>query len=452
MSDAIRNGNITDMSANQAAYEAKRVTPEKAADAIPDKANLILGMCVAMPPAMMDAIAKKAWAGDFTDLRLYYMHSTLAAYETLLKPGLMSVVHPYPLFMSPFDRALATQGRAQGEEWVHFIPCLFHQAGRLLTENISPDCFVTTVSPMDKAGYFSLGTNPDYGATVARKAAKLIVEVNRNMPRTFGECLLHVNDVDLIVENDVALMEANAGPASDAHKKIAQQIANEIPDGATLQMGIGAVPAVVLGELKDHKDLGLHSELFSPAMVPLIQSGAINGRRKTVMPHKHVFTLAIGDRATYDFMDDNPSMVGYPADWVNSPPVIRKNANMMSVNAAIEVDLTGQVNAEAIGGVPYSGTGGQLDFVRGAYASPGGKSFIAMPSTRGDGTISKFVPELEGGAVTDTRMDAHYVVSEFGLANLKGKSMSERAEALIALSHPNFRGELKDAAKDMRLL
>ncbi len=440
------------MSAYQEAYQAKRVTPAAAVETIPDKSNLILGMCVAMPPALMAALAEKTQAGGVTDLNLYYMHAPPAAGETMLRPELMDRLHPHPLFMSHIDRDLAKQGREQGEEWVRFVPCLFHQAGRLLTENISPDCFVTTVSPMDRAGFFSLGTNPDYGATVVRKAKKVIVEVNKNMPRTFGECLLHVDDVDLVVENDAPLMEAAAATPGDTDITIAQQIAREIPDGATLQMGIGAVPAVVLRELKDHTDLGLHSELFSPAMVPLIQSGVINGRRKNVLPYKHVYTLAIGDAPTYDFMDDNPSIVGYPADYVNAPPVIRKNANMMSVNAAIEVDLTGQVNAESIAGVPYSGTGGQLDFVRGAYASPGGKSFIAMPSTRKKGTISKIVPKLEGGAVTDTRMDAHYVVTEFGIANLKGCSLAERAERLIALAHPDHRSELTAAAKDMRLL
>lgn len=433
------------------AYHAKRVSADRAAESVPDEGNLILGMFLAMPPAIMGAIANRVTGGGYTDLKLYYMHSSLAAAETLLRPEMMHVIHPHPLFMSPFDRALATQGRAQGKEWVRFVPCLFHQAGRLLTENISPDCFVTRVSPMDKAGYFSLGTNADYGATVVRRAKKVIVEVNRHMPRTFGECLLHINDVDLVVEHDAPLMEATAASASDVDIKIAKQIAKEIPDGATLQMGIGAVPAVVLRELSDHKDLGLHSELFSAAMVPLIREGVINGRRKSIMAHKHVFTLAIGDRETYDFMDDNPSIVGYPADWVNSPPVIRKNVDMMSVNAAIEVDLTGQVNAESIGGLPYSGTGGQLDFVRGAYGAPGGKSFIAMPSTRKDGTVSKIVPKLEGGAVTDTRMDAHYVVTEFGTVNLKGLSLAERAERLIDLAHPDFRSELTDAAKDMQL-
>ena len=440
------------MSDYQDIYRQKLTTPGDAVRLVEDKSNVILSMSASMPPALMEAIGNKAAAGGYTGLDLYYMHSTLAAAQHLLRADLMDVIHPHPLFMSPVDRMLAEQGRKQGQDWVDYIPCMFHQAGRLLTENITPDCFVVTVSPMDKAGYFSLGTNADYGATVVRHAKRVIVEVNKHMPRTFGECLVHVKDVDLIVENDVPLMEGILGPPTDADIAIAKQVAEMIPDGATLQMGIGAVPNIVLQELSQHNDLGLHTELFSTPMVPLIKSGVINGRKKTVMPLKHVYTLAIGDRAVYDFMDDNPSIVGYPADWVNAPAVIRKNDNMISVNAAIEVDLTGQINASAIGGLPYSGTGGQLDFVRGAYSSKGGMSFIAMQSQTRDGTASKIVPSIQGGTVTDTRMDTHYVVTEHGLVNLKGRSLSERAELLISIAHPDHRDALREAAQSMHLI
>jgi itaconate CoA-transferase len=433
-------------------YSEKRTSPDAAIAIIEDHSNLILSMSASMPPALMAAIGAKAQAGGYECLNLYYMHSTKAAAESLLRADLMDVIHPHPLFMSAYDRMLADEGRRQGQDWVDFIPCMFHQAGRLLTENISPDCFVVTVSPMDKAGFFSLGTNADYGATVVRHAKKVIVEVNKNMPRTFGECLVHVNDVDVIVEHDAALMEGVMGAPAQTDISIAKQIAALIPDAATLQMGIGAIPNIVLSELSNHNDLGLHSELFSTPMVPLIKSGVINGRKKTVMPQKHVYTLAIGDRATYDFMDDNPSIVGYPADWVNAPAVIRKNDRMISVNAAIEVDLTGQINAESIGGLPYSGTGGQLDFVRGAYSSKGGMSFIAMRSVTNGGQATKIVPKIKGGSITDTRMDTHYVVTEHGMVNLKGRSLNERAELLIGIAHPDFRDELREAAKTMHLI
>ena len=433
-------------------YNEKITTPAQAVECVADQSNLILGMGVGMPPALMKAVGDRARAGDFKRLNVYYMHGSADALETLFTPENMPVVKPHPLFMSGHDRALAKKGYERGEEWVHFVPCLFHQAGRLMTETISPDCFVVTVSPMDKAGYFSLGTSPDYGATVVRKAKRIIVEVNENMPRTFGECLLHISDVDAVVENTAPLLETIVGQGSEEDDKIGRMIADRIPDGATLQMGIGAVPNSVMGYLEGHKDLGLHSELFSPPMVKLIESGVLNGRQKTLLPYKHVFTLALGDKAMFEFMDNNPSIVGYPVSWVNNPSVIRKNRNMISVNAAIELDLSGQVNSEAIGGHQFSGTGGQLDFVRGAYASEGGKSFIALHSTAKKGTISRIVPTLKGGAVTDPRMEVQDVVTEFGVAELKGRSLQERARALISIAHPKFHDELTAEAKKMGMM
>ncbi|WP_240796848.1 acetyl-CoA hydrolase/transferase C-terminal domain-containing protein [Terasakiella sp. SH-1] len=433
-------------------YEAKKTTAHDAVASIADRSNLILGMSAAMPPALMEAVASRAKQGWFTNLNVYYMHASEAAIESLFVPELMNVIKPHPLFMSGHDRQLAKQGYEVGEEWVHFVPCLFHQAGRLLTESISPDCFVVTVSPMDKAGYFSLGTNPDYGATVIRKAKRIIVEVNENMPRTFGESLLHITDVDMICENSPPLMETIIGGGGPEDEKIGHFIAERIPDGATLQMGIGAVPNSVMGQLESHKDLGLHSELFSPPMVRLIKKGVLNGRRKTLLPYKHVYTLALGDRDMFDFMDDNPSIVGYPVSYVNNPSVIRKNDNMISVNAAIEVDFTGQVNSESIGGHQFSGTGGQLDFVRGAYAAKGGKSFIALHSTAKKGTVSRITPTITGGAITDPRMDVQYIVTEYGVADLKGRSLQERAKALIDIAHPDFREELSRDARDKGML
>jgi len=262
---------------------------------------------------------------------------------------------------------------------------------------------------------------------------------------------VHISEVDAVVEHDTPLMESAPSPISETDVAIARRVAENIDDGDTLQMGIGGVPNAVLGMLRNHKDLGLHSELFSPAMVDLIDMGVLNGRRKSWMQHKHVFTLAIGDRRMFDFMDDNPSIVGYPASWVNNPAIIRKNRRMVSVNAAIEVDLTGQINAEQVNGLPFSGTGGQLDFVRGAYAAPGGRSFIALHSTAKKGTVSRIVPALRGGTVTDTRMDTQYVVTEHGCVNLKGLSLPERARALTGLAHPDFRDELETSARALGL-
>ena len=430
-------------------YAEKLTTPAKAVESIADKSNLIMGMSVGMPPALMQAVGDRARAGDFSRLNVYYMHGTADMLDNLFTPDVMPCVKPHPLFMSGYDRKLAKMGYEQNEEWVHFVPCLFHQSGRLMTESISPDCFIVTVSPMDKAGYFSLGTNADYGATVVRKAKHIIVEVNEHMPRTFGECLLHITDIDAVVENSKPLQETIFPAGSAEDDKIARSIVEHIPDGATLQMGIGGVPNAVINYLENHNDLGLHSEIFTPNMVNLIKKGVLNGRRKTLLPYKHVFTLALGDKEMFDFMDNNPSVVGYPVAWVNNPSVIRKNDNMISINAAIEVDFSGQVNSEVLGDHQFSGTGGQLDFVRGAYASRNGKTFIALHSTAKKGTLSRIVPRLKGGAVTDPRMEVQYVVTEFGTANLKGLSLQERAAALINISHPDFRDELMAEARKM---
>lgn len=322
----------------------------------------------------------------------------------------------------------------------------------MLSERISPDCFVTTVSPMDRSGHFSLGTNADYGADIVRKAKRVIFEVNPRMPRTFGETLVHVSQVDMLIEHEAPLMELANHEAVPEDKTIAQRIIEHIPDRATLQMGVGGVPSAVLNALDGHRDLGLHSELLSPPMIRLIRNGVITGRAKAVMAHKHVFTLALGDADMYAFMDDNPSIVGYPAGWVNSPAVIRKNPDMISVNAAIQIDLTGQINSESLGGHQFSGTGGQLDFVRGAYLAPGGKSFVALHSTAKAGTISRIVPRLHDAAVTDPRVDVHWVVTEFGMAELKGLSITERAQAMIGIAHPAFRDELTQQARELSLV
>jgi len=233
---------------------------------------------------------------------------------------------------------------------------------------------------------------------------------------------------------------------------IGKLIAEQIQDGATIQMGIGAVPDAVMRFLGDKNDLGLHSELFSPAMAKLIQQGVINGRRKTFLPYKHVYTLALGNREMFDFMDDNPSVVGYPASFTNSPKNIRLNKGMISVNSAIEMDLGGQINSEMMGGLQFSGTGGQLDFVRGAYASEGGKSFLALHSTAKNDTVSRIVPRLENCAVTGPRMEVMNVVTEYGVAEMKGKCMQQRAAALIEIAHPKFREELRAAARKSNLL
>jgi len=431
-------------------YQSKKVTPAEAAASLTNGSNLVLGMGVAMPPAFMTALAERARErNSLSELRLYYMHGSQAAADTIMSEDLADVLKLHSLFMSSYDRDYLELGRKQNKTFVEYIPCLFHQVGRLLTEQITPDCFVTTVSPMDRSGHFSLGTNADYAATLVRKASRVIVEVNQHMPRTFGETHLHVSQVDMVFENHRPLMEIRHPAPTAADQAIATQIAQEIPDRATLQMGVGGIPLAVMGKLSGHKDLGLHSELFSPPMADLIKAGVMTGAAKSVLPYKHVFTLALGDQNMYDFMDDNPSVVGYPATWVNNPAVIRKNTDMISVNGAIQIDLSGQINSEQLNGHQFSGTGGQLDFVRGAYLAPGGRSFVALPSTAKNGTVSRIVPTLDRNAVTDARTDTHLIVTEFGMVDLKGLSLDGRARALISIAHPDFRDSLERAHRDL---
>jgi itaconate CoA-transferase len=314
----------------------------------------------------------------------------------------------------------------------------------LLSERVDLDVCITTVSPMDQHGWFTFGTSNDYTSTAARSARRLVVEVNAAMPRVFGDSLLHVSEVDAIVENHRPLTEIPCGTPSPEELTIAGIIAGMIDDRACLQMGIGTLPEAVCALLADRKDLGVHTELLTPALAGLIKCGAANNMAKTTYRGRSVFTFAMGDAAFYDFIDDNPSFNSLPVNIVNDPRHISKNDNVVSVNGTLQIDLGGACNSEHVMGRQYSGSGGQLDFVRGATASRGGKSIIACQSTAAGGTISRIVPVLDG-PVTTPRNDTHIIVTEYGWADLKGKSMRQRAEALIGLAHPKFRDELASA-------
>ncbi len=313
------------------------------------------------------------------------------------------------------------------------------------------DACLITVSPIDKGGYFSLGTNNNWSSTAIRHCKHAIVEVNPNMPRVFGDALLHVSEVEKIVEYATPLLESGSRDADPRDEGIGKAIAERVPDGATLQFGIGGIPNAVCRFLANHKDLGIHSELLTPSMAALVEAGVVNGRRKTLHRHKHVFTLALGNRALFDFMDDNASVESYPVNYNNQPSVIARNYQMTSVNSALEIDLYGQVSAESIGWHEFSGTGGALDFMLGAFESPGGQSFLALYATAKNDTITRIVPRLTS-LVTDPRMDTEFVVTEYGVTNLKGKSTRERALSLIELAHPKFREELLAEAKKMTLV
>jgi itaconate CoA-transferase len=434
-------------------YRAKLTTAAEAVGRIASGVNMSMGMAMTEPPALLKALAERAAAGKVDDLKIYYFESTQIAGSTILRYELLDRIRPYCMFISSVERALIKKGVADGgRKVVNYVPSNFSQSPRLLTEHIGIDTFLVTVSPMDRHGYFTFGTGNDYSSKVARSARHLIVEVNEHMPRVYGSLAqLHVSEVEAIVENHVPLPELPVHETGPEDVAIGKMIAEMVPDGACLQMGVGALPNLVCSQLRGRKDLGIHTEALCPGMIDLIEAGVVTNRRKRLNPGKTVYTFAMGQKAMYDFLDDNPSVESFPVDYVNDPSIIAQNNKVVSINAALQIDLTGACNAEHLLGHQYSATGGQLDFVRGAYASRGGKSIIACHSTAARGKTSRIVARLDG-PVTTPRIDTHIVTTEFGLTDLKGQSSTERAQALIALAHPQFRDDLTAAARDMHLI
>jgi itaconate CoA-transferase len=434
-------------------YQSKLSMPDQAVASIPSGSKLSMGMAMAEPPALLKALAERAGAGEIEDLKVYYFEATKTAGETILRYELNDRIHPYCMFISAAERALIKRGVEDGgRKVINYVPNNFHQTPRLLIDEIGIDTFVCTVSPMDPHGYMSFGTGNDCSTKVARSAKRLIVEVNENMPRVFGEgAQLHISEVDAIVENHVPLLELPSRAPTPEDEVIGRIIAGMVPDGACLQMGVGALPNLVCTALRDRNDLGIHTEALCPGLIDLIQAGVVTNQRKALDRGKTVFTFAMGQKAMYDFIDNNPAIESRPVDYVNDPRVIAQNDNVISINATVQIDLTGACNSEHILGHQYSASGGQLDFVRGAYASKGGKSIIAARSTAAKGRVSRIVACLEG-PVTTPRIDTHYVVTEFGAVTLKGLSSTERSKALIALAHPEFRDELLASAKELHLV
>ncbi len=432
-----------------AEYRRKLTTPEQAVAMLGKKTTLGLGIATAQPPALLAALGERVRAGEMRSLTLYYAYALPPLAESLLVPELLDVVRPRPTYLTALDRKLL---EAAGDAaCVDYVPAHLHQLPRLFEEQIELDAFFVRVSPMDRFGYMSLGTCIAYSPAAARSAKYVVVEVNERMPRTLGDTMLHVSEVDAIVEHTAPLGTMPPRAPSEVDRAIGEAIAPHVVDGATLQLGVGGVPDAVTECLMDRRDLGIHTELFTPGMKRLIERGAVTGTRKHTYRRKHLFTLAFGDEPFYEFMDDNPSLEGQPSNVTNDPAMIGANDSVVSINAILEVDLYGQINAEFLADHEFSGVGGQHDFVRGAYRSHGGKSFLAFHSTAHGGTVSRVVPRLEG-VVTDPRMDVQYLATEHGVVNLKGRSTRERAELIISIAAPAFRDDLEREAKKHGLL
>lgn len=355
------------------------------------------------------------------------------------------------LFISDSVRQAVNEGRAD------FTPMMLSEIPRLFLDGLLPiDVALIQVSPPDEHGFCSFGVEVGVTKSAAQIAKKVIAEVNPQMPRTLGDAFIHSSKLDTIVEVDYELPEVIMGGRDQLSSEIGRHVAGLIENGATLQMGIGAIPDGVLHHLQGHRDLGVHTELFSDGVVDLVERGVITNERKSIHAGKIVAGFMLGSRRLYKFVDNNPIIELHPTEYVNDPFVIAQNDRMVAINSAIEVDLTGQVCADSIGTRLYSGVGGQLDFIRGSARSKGGKPIIALPSfaqTHTGDRFSRIVPTLKPGAgVVTTRNDVHYIVTEFGVADLYGKTIRERARSLIEIAHPDFREELEICAAEMKYL
>ncbi|MBO9525564.1 MAG: acetyl-CoA hydrolase/transferase family protein [Sphingobium yanoikuyae] len=436
---------------DQALYQQTRRSAQEAAALIPSGAKICMALGTGQPPALLAALAERARSASVADLRIYYMLCTGIAGANVFDFALRDRITPMSLFHGGVERMLDRQHGDAHLPMVDFLPCHFSQVPRAMVEHVGVDTLIATVAPMDADGNFSLGTDVDYALAVARKpGTRIILEVNAHMPYVRGDCMIPLSAVTALVEHDVALPTLPAITRTAVDDAIGATVAGQIRDGDCLQMGIGALPEAVCAGLANHRHLGIHTEMMTTGLAGLMQSGVVDNSRKQIHAGKAIYTFALGDQALYDFLHDNPAVEAHPVDYVNNPFLIARNDNMVSVNATLQVDFHGACNSEFVNGRQFSGTGGQVDFVRGAYASRGGRSIIACHSTAAKGTISRITPRLDG-PVTTPRMDTHLIVTEYGLADLKGKSVGQRAKALIAIAHPDFREQLERAAFDAGL-
>jgi acyl-CoA hydrolase len=352
------------------------------------------------------------------------------------------------LFIGGNVRRAIQEGRGD------YTPIFLSEIEGLFTSGSLPvDVALLQCTPPDAYGYMNLGAAVDISPTVAETARWVIVEINDQMPHTMGDTLLHVSQVDAFVETSHPLAEYPQHEVTECHCAIGRRVAALIPDGATIQTGIGGIPEATLALLKDHKDLGVHSEMVPDGVIELIESGVVNGNRKTLHRGKVVSGFVLGSKRLFDFIDNNAIFEFHRTAYCNNPAVVARNDRMVAINAAIEVDLTGQVCSDSMGRLPYSGIGGQIDFLRGAAMSHGGVPIIALPSTAKNGTVSRITIGLQPGAgVVTSRGDVQYVVTEHGVAYLHGKTLCQRAEALIQIAHPKFRDELEHFATEHKLL
>jgi 4-hydroxybutyrate CoA-transferase len=417
----------------------KVVSAAEAVAGIRSGQQVYLQCAAATPSVLLDALVARA--PELRDVGMIHLH--IEGPGPHLAPEMASHFRHRALFIGPNARAAVNEGRAD------FVPVFLSDVPRLFDSGALPiDVVLVNATPPDRHGFCSLGTSVEAMHAAIRAAKVVIVQFNRAMPRTLGDSFIHVDDIDLAVEVDQPPYEYTIGHIGPVERRIGEFVAELVPDGATLQLGIGAIPAAVALALADKKDLGIHTEMFTDPVVDLVEAGVVNGTRKERNRGKIVTAFMMGSKRLYDFVNDNPMVEMRPVDFTNDTHVIRTFERMVAINSAIEVDLSGQVAADSIGQRMYSGVGGQMDFVRGAGLALHGRAIIALPSTAADGTVSRIAPILRPGAgVVTTRAHVRTVVTEWGVAELFGTSLRERAKALIAIAHPDFRDQLAHEAE-----
>ncbi len=425
-------------------YRAKLRSAARAVSVIASGDRVYYGGNAAIPQALVRALAARR--DELTGVQLN--HVLLLGDDPLSLPGTEGHFRHNSLFVGPADRKAVNEGRAD------YVPIFLHQIPRLFDEGIVPlDVAMVQVSPPDEHGFMSLGVEVLASKAACQAARTVIAQVNEKMPRVLGDSFLHVSRVDALVEATEPLPTLAPAEATPVERAIGRHVVGLIEPGATVQMGIGGIPDAVYENLEGALELGIHTEMVSDGAMRAIERGVVTGNRKTLHPGKAVITFALGSEELYEYVDNNPFIEAHPVSYVNDPFVASQNDRLVAINSAIEVDLTGQVCSDSIGSYIYSGFGGQVDFIRGAARSRGGRPVIALPATARGGESSRIVPYLkEGAGVVTSRADVHFVVTEHGVANLFGKNLRERAEALIAIAEPRFQADLERAARERRLL
>lgn len=413
-------------------FEQRKVSADEAVSHINSGDRVVIGHACGEPSYLVDTMV--AHAEDYENVEI--VHMVAMGKCEYCKPGMEKHFRHHAFFVGGNTRDAINSGRG------NFIPCFFYQVPETFHTTMPVDVAMVSVTPPDEDGNVSLGVSVDYDYEAIMSAKTVIAQVNDQMPFTYGK-LIPVDKITYFVEHSSPIIELAPPKIGPVEEAIGKNCASLVKDGDTLQLGIGAIPDAVLMFLREKKDLGIHSEMFSDGVVDLVEAGVITNKKKTLNPGKFVANFLMGTKRLYDFVDHNPDVLMLPVDYVNHPVVVGHNDNLVSINSCVQVDLTGQVASESIGSKQISGIGGQVDFVRGAALSNGGRSIIAMPSTV-KGKVSKIVPLLdEGATVTTSRTDVDYIVTEYGIAHLKGQSLRERARRLISIAHPDFRESLQ---------